>query len=458
MTRPDPRGLRGALPLLAVSLVVVLVGSGLARGLWVANLHNGLLAVALTGVGAYVLFQRPGHREGVLFLAAGVVEGVMFLGRQIGHTATSDASPWWGWLGVWLVPVALSLTTFAVICFPDGRLPSRRWRPVAALVVALTLLCAALSAIWPVGYAAAGVVTTHPVNATTPAAVSGLWSAIAHPTYIALQVLWVVALVVRWRTSDGHVRRQLLWLVTAAAISVAALVVGLAVWQTPVPGLITAALLPVTAGWAIVHGQHLAAYSALTWLSRTGPEPEDLPTRIAEAAARALAATGATLWMGTGRDLHAVGVWPETDDDIAPSSIAALVGSPHLQVRPVTGRGVAVGALSIDRGERDRLSLAEERLFDDLAAQAALVLDHLTVSGVIARQRRAGHLDGLTPREREVLELMARGYSNSAICEELHLSIKTVEPVVGAIFTKLGLHPDAASNRRVLAVLAFVRT
>ena len=53
---------------------------------------------------------------------------------------------------------------------------------------------------------------------------------------------------------------------------------------------------------------------------------------------------------------------------------------------------------------------------------------------------------------------MARGLSNAAICQELHLSIKTVEPVVSTIFTKLGLHADAASNRRVLAVLAYLRT
>jgi DNA-binding NarL/FixJ family response regulator len=53
---------------------------------------------------------------------------------------------------------------------------------------------------------------------------------------------------------------------------------------------------------------------------------------------------------------------------------------------------------------------------------------------------------------------MARGRSNAAICAELHLSIKTVEPVVSTIFTKLGLHNDAASNRRVLAVLAYLRT
>ena len=86
------------------------------------------------------------------------------------------------------------------------------------------------------------------------------------------------------------------------------------------------------------------------------------------------------------------------------------------------------------------------------------MIDHLNVSDVIARQRQAGHLQGLSQRERQVLELMARGLSNAAICEELHLSIKTVEPVVSTIFTKLGLHPDATSNRRVLAVLAFVRT
>ncbi len=121
-------------------------------------------------------------------------------------------------------------------------------------------------------------------------------------------------------------------------------------------------------------------------------------------------------------------------------------------------RGAVVGALSIDRPRADGLSLAESRLFDDLAAQAGLVIDHLSLSDVIARERRAGHLEGLSPREREVLELMSRGLSNAAICAELHLSIKTVEPVVSAIFTKLGLHADSTSNRRVLAVLAFVRT
>ena len=51
---------------------------------------------------------------------------------------------------------------------------------------------------------------------------------------------------------------------------------------------------------------------------------------------------------------------------------------------------------------------------------------------------------------------MARGMTNAAICAELHLSVKTVEPVVSSIFAKLDLPPDARTNRRVLAAIAYV--
>lgn len=458
MTGADDRGLRALLPLLLVSAVVVLVTSGLARGVWIPNLHNGLLALAFSFVGAYVLFQRPGHRTGVLFLATGAVEAVMFFGRQAGHFSTSQDSSWLGWLGVWPVAIALGLVTLSIIFFPDGRLPSPRWAPVVVVVIVAVCLCAAMSAIWPVEYASAGLSTPHPVNTQTPQVVATLWSALAHPTYIALQLLWVVVLVARWRGADGHVRGQLLWLVGAALASVVALAAGLAGWGTPVPGILAAALIPVAAGWAIVHGQHAAAYSALTWLSRSGHRVEDRPHGLARAAAQALQAPGGTLWMGTSTELHALGVWPETADPIAPVSIEALEASPDLQVRAVAKAGVVIGALSVRRATSDRLSLSEGRLLDDLAAQAVLVLEHQNLAEVVASQRRAGHLAILSPREQQVLDLMARGLSNSAISAELHLSIKTVEPIVGAIFTKLRLQPDADSNRRVLAVLAYLRT
>jgi DNA-binding NarL/FixJ family response regulator len=65
-------------------------------------------------------------------------------------------------------------------------------------------------------------------------------------------------------------------------------------------------------------------------------------------------------------------------------------------------------------------------------------------------------LDQLSPRELEVLELMAEGRSNRAIGEELTVELKTVETHVGRVFTKLGLHEGRLENRRVLAVLTYV--
>ncbi|MCU1391907.1 MAG: LuxR family transcriptional regulator [Ilumatobacteraceae bacterium] len=448
---------QGRWPLLAVSAGVVLVTAGFAQGVWLANLHNGLLGVAFTFVGAYVLFQRPRHREGALFLATGLVESLMFLGRQIGHSSSAAAARWWGWLGVWPLVVSLALTTFSVMCFPDGRLPSSRWRPVATAIVVVTFVCAALSAGWPVEYGSAGVNAAHPINAIAPSLVKTIWSALAHPAYIGFQVLWVAAIVARWRRSVGPVRRQLTWLMSASGLSLALLVTGLVVLGTPRWGVLSVALVPVAAGWAIVHGQQVAAYSALTWLSRSTPRSADLPSDLTRATCEALLADSATLWIGSPTALHPVGIWPRTATASGQTSLTELQSQPDRPHRVIATDDTICGAISIDRPASNPMSRAEGRLFDDLAAQAALVLEHVNLSNMIAQQRRTGALDGLRPREQQVLELMSRGLSNAAICEELHLSIKTVEPIVSGIFNKLDLYADATSNRRVLAVLAYLR-
>jgi len=90
-------------------------------------------------------------------------------------------------------------------------------------------------------------------------------------------------------------------------------------------------------------------------------------------------------------------------------------------------------------------------------AAGDVVIDPALVARLVARRRREDPLDRLSERERAVLELMARGLSNAALGDELHLSAKTVEGHVRSIFTKLDLVPDDRENRRVLAVLRFLR-
>ena len=86
------------------------------------------------------------------------------------------------------------------------------------------------------------------------------------------------------------------------------------------------------------------------------------------------------------------------------------------------------------------------------------VIDPEVVGRLLGRPRHHSPLDELTPREREILGLMAEGRSNQAIAARLVLELKTVEGHVGQIFGKLGLEPTGEDHRRVLAVLRYLRS
>jgi DNA-binding NarL/FixJ family response regulator len=90
-------------------------------------------------------------------------------------------------------------------------------------------------------------------------------------------------------------------------------------------------------------------------------------------------------------------------------------------------------------------------------AAGGTVLDPEVVAQVLVTRRAQDPLTALTPREREVLALMAEGRSNTAIARHLVVSEGAVEKHVGNIFAKLALPPDEDVNRRVLAVLTFLR-
>jgi DNA-binding NarL/FixJ family response regulator len=86
------------------------------------------------------------------------------------------------------------------------------------------------------------------------------------------------------------------------------------------------------------------------------------------------------------------------------------------------------------------------------------VIDPTIVSRLLGRRRREDPLAQLTEREREVLALVAEGLSNRAIAERLFVTERTVEAHVKQIFMKLGLDMSAQTHRRVLAVLAYLRS
>lgn len=116
-----------------------------------------------------------------------------------------------------------------------------------------------------------------------------------------------------------------------------------------------------------------------------------------------------------------------------------------------TGGGHAVGYLLKDRvGAVAEFARAAERV-----AAGATVVDPEVVRQLL--RRRQDPLQRLSPREREVLELMAQGQANAAIARSLFVTEAAVNKHVSSIFTKLDLPPAGDQHRRVLAVLAFLR-
>jgi DNA-binding NarL/FixJ family response regulator len=105
-------------------------------------------------------------------------------------------------------------------------------------------------------------------------------------------------------------------------------------------------------------------------------------------------------------------------------------------------------------------NVGELRMFTEAVRRVASggsALDPAVVARLVGRKRKAGPLDNLTPRERDVLALVAEGRSNAGVAQELVVSVAAVERHVTSIFDKLGLHRSPEQHRRVLAVLKYLR-
>ena len=125
-----------------------------------------------------------------------------------------------------------------------------------------------------------------------------------------------------------------------------------------------------------------------------------------------------------------------------------------LAARLLAENAAGLGYLLKDRiTDLDEFSAAIRRV-----GAGGSALDPAVVSPLLGRRRDDDVLEHVTPREREVLALMAEGYSNQAIADRLVVTVRAVEKHVTSIFDKLGLPVTTDSHRRVLAVLAFLRS
>ena len=156
---------------------------------------------------------------------------------------------------------------------------------------------------------------------------------------------------------------------------------------------------------------------------------------------------------------------PSHTDEGLRAAVAArsrVPGSPILVLSQYVEVSYADDLLADRKGAigyllKDRVSEVAEFL-DALTrvAGGATVLDPEVVGQLLVRRRRDDPLRALTPREREVLALMAEGRSNTAIARHIVVTEGAVEKHVKNIFTKLDLPPDEEQHRRVLAVLAYL--
>ncbi|MEQ4304111.1 histidine kinase [Plantactinospora sp. B6F1] len=262
-TRRWPTGRLVALVGAAIVVALVVAGQYVsARDIWIEQTgETAVIAVAFTVMGVLVLIGVPGHPVGRLTLAAGGAASVAVL-----------AESWNTWLPLawlsqwaWFVPYGLIFLTLLV--FPDGRLPSRRWLPVAVVIIGGTVLAA-------LAYAVAalddpyGLVSDPDPAPTQRARTLVLVALVAIGVTVLGLIAVLVSLVLRWRRADSETRAQLACLLASGIL----LLLGLVLEAINLPGawLIMVVALPIGMAVAVLryrlYGLDQVINRTIVWL------------------------------------------------------------------------------------------------------------------------------------------------------------------------------------------------
>jgi hypothetical protein len=249
----------GVLGLVLTSLIGQRITDTLVVGI-------ALLAITYPLVGAVVAARRPGNPLGWIFCVIGISYGLTITGEAYAvytlRTAPG-ALPGGGlmsWLGNWAWALGLGLLmTFALLLFPDGRLPSRRWRPVAWLSAASIAVICGLGGAWSWPQRGLGLLESNHEGLENAPRLVALLVLACYPLMLLCGFASVVALLVRFHRSRGVERQQLKWFTFAGAATFASLILivtpSQAGWIGPVyllVGLPVLLSMPVAAGVAIL--------------------------------------------------------------------------------------------------------------------------------------------------------------------------------------------------------------
>jgi two-component system NarL family sensor kinase len=219
---------------------------------------NILIGVSFGLCGALIAWHRPSSALGWMYAGGGVCQTISALAAPLAELLDDRGAVEWvvrldATVFQWAWPINITLIPISLLLLPDGRLASRRWRPVA-IAVAVTA---------PLFVLEIGLGPEHPPG--LPSA----YGTISQGSYDSLAWLWTVSefrwalsvligvacLVVRYRRGSEIVRRQLLWLVAAAAVIVVAVTPWALVAGTPIVVLFTIPLLPAAVATAVLRHQ-----------------------------------------------------------------------------------------------------------------------------------------------------------------------------------------------------------
>ena len=237
---------------------------------------DAVAAVAFPTVGAIIASRRPGNPIGWIFCFVGLSLGIAILAAEyavyalVTEPGALPAGVLAAWLGTWIwVPGVVLGPTFLLLLFPHGRLPSRRWRPVAWLSSGATALGVAVLMVLPWGLLDPGLPAENPFEIEGARAVEFAAFAVWIGVGMAGMALSVFVLIRRFSRSRGVERQQLKWFVYAGTLTVVLLFLPLVPKLSVVGSLLqvlSAPLLPAAAGVAILRHR---LYDIDTLINRT---------------------------------------------------------------------------------------------------------------------------------------------------------------------------------------------